>query len=394
VTFIAHLYGWTHVNNKRHGCGETGWGIDDGALQGERNEYQLIFSCASARISDWGVEVNGAEADESAFDIPFMRFDRTRAIKVARELSKIDDARSAITLILQYVLIVGAAALAVWSHHRLVYIVACLFIGTRIQVLGIIFHEATHNLLFSKRWVNDLIGDIFIGFPMGFSVALFRSSHVKHHRKTNTFEDPDFVFMTNDGDQHFPKSRLDFALLLVRSAVCINLLRWWWFARRYSPAVNFLTPLTSAFPLHARVIYAIWLVAVVSLIHWTHSLSYVLVFFAVPGVVWANFVNRVRSMAEHGGVAMTKGPDATRTVIPSWLDRLIVAPVGVSYHIEHHLFPFVPGHRLAELHRALMKDEAYRKDAHVTHSYWGVFRDMTTAASRRGLASPSQLAAT
>ena len=100
--------------------------------------------------------------------------------------------------------------------------------------------------------------------------------------------------------------------------------------------------------------------------------------YGVPGFFWANFVNRVRLMAEHGGVASTKELNATRTVIPSWFDRLIVAPLGVSYHLEHHIFPFVPGHRLAELHRRSMKIETYRRDAHVTNSYRGVFRELTT----------------
>ena len=82
--------------------------------------------------------------------------------------------------------------------------------------------------------------------------------------------------------------------------------------------------------------------------------SYFLWLYAVPGLFWASFVNRVRLTAEHGGVEMTKELDTTRTIIPSWFDRLIVAPVGVSYHLEDHIFPFVPGHRLAELHRRLM----------------------------------------
>jgi fatty acid desaturase len=214
------------------------------------------------------VASNQPEADEIASDIPLARLDRTSAIKAARELSPADNLRSAITLTAQYALILSAAALAIKSRDWLVYGIAGLFIGTRVQVLAIMFHEATHYLMFSKRWVNDLVSDLFIAFPMGLSTHLYRSSHFQHHRKTNTFEDPDFVFMVKDRDQHFPKAPADFILLLVRSAFCVNFLPMLRHARRYSPAVNLFKAPPHTLPLHARVAYVAWMVLAFNILYW------------------------------------------------------------------------------------------------------------------------------
>ena len=42
-----------------------------------------------------------------------------------------------------------------------------LVIGTRQQVLLVLVHEAIHSLLFSKRWMNDLVSDLLSRFPWG-----------------------------------------------------------------------------------------------------------------------------------------------------------------------------------------------------------------------------------
>jgi fatty acid desaturase len=96
----------------------------------------------------------------------------------------------------------------------------------------------------------------------------------------------------------------------------------------------------------------------------------------VPGFTLLNLVNRMRATAEHIGAIGTHELNATRTVVPNLLERLTIAPMGVSYHLEHHLFPSVPGPRLAELHRLLMQDDDYRARALVTYSYTGVLREL------------------
>jgi fatty acid desaturase len=152
------------------------------------------------------------------------------------------------------------------------------------------------------------------------------------------------------------------------------------FISRWMPGPNLFGSFSRAvFPLHARILYVTWMASVVVILAATGMLQEAFVLYLLPGLIWGNFVNRIRSMAEHGLVPMTHELNSTRTVIPSLLDRLTIAPLGVSYHLEHHLFPFVPGYNLPRLHAELMRNPEYRRIAHVTHSYWGVFRELTAA---------------
>ncbi|MBW3599736.1 MAG: fatty acid desaturase, partial [Planctomycetes bacterium] len=91
-----------------------------------------------------------------------------------------------------------------------------------------------------------------------------------------------------------------------------------------------------------------------------------------------NLFNRLRATAEHVGAPWTHELNSTRTVVPTWLERLTIAPMNVSYHLEHHLFPSVPGPNLDKLHRLLMEDESFREHAHITRGYTGVVRELMT----------------
>jgi fatty acid desaturase len=57
------------------------------------------------------------------------------------------------------------------------------------------------------------------------------------------------------------------------------------------------------------------------------------------------------------------------------LARVFLLSKNVNYHLEHHLYPSVPFHRLPELHALLMKRDSYRRAAHVVPSYWHVLRE-------------------
>src|SRR3546814_14804533 len=83
-------------------------------------------------------------------------------------------------------------------------------------------HDACHGMLFSNRRLNDLIGDIFVAYPLGFSIDLYRANHMYHHRYTNTLRDRDYRVQRRDSDQHFPKSGAAMAWLLGRRVTGLN----------------------------------------------------------------------------------------------------------------------------------------------------------------------------
>ena len=309
---------------------------------------------------------------------PGYRYARRNALPLVRRLSVVPNGRNAILLAFQWVVMAAACAVAIRADHVAVYLLAGLVIGTRIQCLAVMMHEACHGLLFSNRRINDLIGDLFVAYPLALSIHLYRVAHMVHHRHTNTPQDYDYRVQRKDPDQHFPKSGRGMLRLFLRSLFGLNYYRVARAARVWSPLANFHNPgrFGYNFPLSLRIRYVVWAVVVYGLILWSPWRWQVLGLFLIPQYLWANIFNRIRAMAEHNGVADTREPNGTRTVIPTLLDRLLIGPINVSYHLEHHLFPSVPGHNLRRLHGELMRDPAYAADAHVTRGYWGVIREL------------------
>jgi fatty acid desaturase len=66
----------------------------------------------------------------------------------------------------------------------------------------------------------------------------------------------------------------------------------------------------------------------------------------------------------------------TRTIKMNRINRFLYS--NMNYHVEHHMFPMVPSHRLAELHEEVKKDcaEPYP-------SMWAAYREIVPAVLRQ-----------
>src|SRR5437764_333632 len=69
------------------------------------------------------------------------RYDRTWIMQEVRRLSVVDDWRNALLLVSQWIMIIGAGTLAIVDDSWVGYVVAALFIGTRLQVLAVLMHD-------------------------------------------------------------------------------------------------------------------------------------------------------------------------------------------------------------------------------------------------------------
>src|SRR5690606_22947414 len=133
--------------------------------------------------------------------------------------------RNALLLVPQRVIMIAAGAIAIHVDRIPVYLLAGFVIGSRIHCLAVMMHDACHGMLFSNRRLNQLIGDIFVAYPLGFSIDLYRANHMHHHRYTNTLRDRDYRVQRRDPDQHFPKTGAAMTWLLVRSVIGLNFYR-------------------------------------------------------------------------------------------------------------------------------------------------------------------------
>ena len=108
------------------------------------------------------------------------------------------------------------------------------------------------------------------------------------------------------------------------------------------------------------------------------------VMWLLPLATWYQLVSRIRNIAEHAGVPDNDDPlRNTRTTYANPLMRLLVAPYWVNYHLEHHLFLFVPCWRLPQAHRALL--EAGRGPSmELKPGYLAVLKAATSAPATHG----------
>jgi fatty acid desaturase len=65
--------------------------------------------------------------------------------------------------------------------------------------------------------------------------------------------------------------------------------------------------------------------------------------------------------------------------LPSFLERIFLAPNNVNYHLEHHLYPSVPFFQLPRLHALLCAKPEFRQ-AHMTRGYVGVLQECVAEA--------------
>jgi fatty acid desaturase len=96
----------------------------------------------------------------------------------------------------------------------------------------------------------------------------------------------------------------------------------------------------------------------------TNWALYYLTLWVVPLLTVFAFLMALREGLQHGGADRGRFTN-TRVFLAGPLLRFAVFPLGMDYHLPHHLFPMVPHYRLRELHELLLEDQGYREQAPV-----------------------------
>jgi fatty acid desaturase len=299
----------------------------------------------------------------------------TRKIVLNREdlrddvmaLTKLQPWRSLLAVAHQWFWICLSLVCGIAFNHWAVYLLAGLVIVTRQHALGVLMHEGVHYALHRSRKWNDFISNLFCAFPVGMSTALYRDYHLKHHRHLNTEKDPQLV--SNDGHKTWiwPKKKSEAAKVFLGDALGLNGLS---FAPIFIPWMvvpnifsKTKTPRKEVFGFFAFVL------GVGILLSFSSNWITILLMWFIPLATVMNVIFRIRGIAEHFCIADRDELDATRTVLPTTFEKIILAPLSVNFHLEHHLFPSVPFYRLNELHHLLMTVPDFKEKAHLTNTY-------------------------
>jgi fatty acid desaturase len=257
-------------------------------------------------------------------------------------------------------LIFGSMALFVWWPNPFTFLLAVMVIGGRQLGLAILMHDAAHGLLFADRRLNDWVGSWLCAFPVFTSLSLYRPYHLKHHRFTQQAEDPDLGLSAA-----FPITRKSLWRKVVRDLSGQTA-----FTRRREQFQRGIG-LREGLIVNA----VLWAGLAAAGYWWLYPVLWLL-----PLATWYQLVSRIRNIAEHAVVPDNDDPlRNTRTTYANPIVRLLVAPYWVNYHLDHHLFIFVPCWRLPQAHRALLAGER-RAAMELQPGYAAVLR---LATSRR-----------
>ncbi|MGF1455295.1 MAG: fatty acid desaturase family protein [Alphaproteobacteria bacterium] len=243
------------------------------------------------------------------------------------------------------------AAYAVWPSPATL-LAGILVVGGRQLGLAVLMHDAAHKALTRSSGLNDHLGQWWCGVPVGADLFAYRRYHLKHHRHVQQPEDPDLVLSAP-----FPVSRASLRRKIVR-----DLTGQTFFKQRSAQFRNAFGP--AGRPWSERMVkavkrlgpfYGITLAGLAVFAAAGRADLFVLLWL-LPMATWSMMITRIRNIAEHAVVPDNDDPlRNARTTRAGPLTRLILAPYAVNYHVEHHLFMWVPHYNLSHLHRILMK---------------------------------------
>lgn len=220
-----------------------------------------------------------------------------------------------------------------------------------------IWHECGHRTAFKTRGLNDFFYPI-ASFMNNFEPVRFHWSHSLHHSYTASVDPHDFEV---DGSIFWkPKSLTQFLMIFVPGMGLFNLhrsLHWEILQHAAGVETRVMRECIPADKKHAcirssRNFVALWLVIILTAIllgSWLPIFLFLIPkFFATLNLTWG--------LTQHVGLqdSVKDHRLSTRSIRLNPIFSFIYWKM--EYHIEHHMFPMVPSHKLPALYEEI-KDQ-------------------------------------
>jgi fatty acid desaturase len=268
------------------------------------------------------------------------------------------NAFSVVALFVQTGLIVWATvAWAPWSWP-----VAFVLMGRAHAQFASLMHEAAHRLLFANKRLNDIIGRWLLGYPSFTSTDAYRRVHMAHHREEFGPDEPDFPLYRG-----YPIAPDSFRRKLVRDATARTGLK---LLRGLPAGLRSKDARVRNTAIKILAVQAVLLGASIASGHWWLYP----VFWLLPYLTVWRVINRLRSIAEHGGMSRSKDRrETTHSVRQSLAARFLMVPYNIGWHLAHHVDSGVPFRNLPRFHAAL-RDAGYVDDTVEYPSYRAIWR--------------------
>lgn len=252
-------------------------------------------------------------------------------------------------------------------NNPALWVITFLLMGRAHAQFLSLMHEAAHRLLFAHKATNDLVGNWLLGYPTLTSTQAYRRVHMAHHKREFGEREPDIPLYAN-----YPVTRASLRRKLTRDATGQT---------GYKLLRNQLRGIRSPDPRVRNTLLKMIGVQliIVCLFAITGYWWMYLLFWVAPYLTVWRVINRLRSIAEHGG--MREDDDrryTTHSVHQSRFARFMMVPYNIGFHMAHHVDAGVPFRHLPEYHRLL--HEANYLDYTLEYpSYPAVWRALASA---------------
>ena len=280
------------------------------------------------------------------------------------EIKEKQDWRNVLSISSNWLQMSAAMALFFFYPNIITFLVALVIIGSRQFALAVLAHDAAHNLLFANNKVNDWAGQWFCAYPIFQDNRVYRPYHLKHHRHTETDDDPDLVLSSP-----FPITKRSFIRKVFRDLTGITGVKRYWgslssiFRTKGDNVFNKISKISNK--LHGFLISNLIIFILISTtMHW----SLFLLLWWLPSFTYYSLIIRIRNISEHAVTPGNNDFDNTRTTKSTVLTRFLMVPHNVNYHLEHHLFTRCPWYNLPKAH-SMMIENGYEDKMCLETSY-------------------------
>ena len=285
---------------------------------------------------------------------------------VVRKLSRVNPLLGLGHITFEWTCILCVIWLCQTFWHPLLFVVGILVIGARQHALAITMQDGSHYRLLTNKFWNDVIGNLFLAFPIFLTVDNYRKTHFTHHRSPNTEDDPDWV-AKDSADWEFPKNRNQTFLMHVRIGLGLNTL----FIVRLVMSGGDRGKLAPQLRRSWATRISVYITAAVLLTYFQLWGAYLL-YWILPMFTWLQLILRVRSIGDHFRFELDQVYTQARTTYLSWFERIFLVSKNLWFHLDYHLYPSVRFDRLPQLHRELLKLPMFHEKVPITNSYLGV----------------------
>jgi len=280
-------------------------------------------------------------------------------------LRRIPSWRNAWSVLFLYVqtgaILWATIALAPW-----VWPVTFVLLGRTFAQFLSLMHEAAHRLLFRNRRLNDFVGRWLLGYPSLTNTDGYRRVHAAHHRQEFGPDEPDIALYAG-----YPITRASFRRKMMRDATGRT-------------GVRLLGGLfASARSMDQRSRRTFWKIIATQLVLLASAIAsgywWLYPFFwLAPYLTAWRVINRLRSIAEHGGMQLSSDRrETTHAVRQLPLARFLLVPYRIGLHLPHHVDSGIPFRSLPKLNAAL-REAGYLDDSIEYRSYPALWRSLRT----------------